>query len=116
MVTLSVFRSCEGAPSGYINDRVYKVLPRDLNFRWWHKAPEGAKVGDEVQGPIIVPILSPKPPPEEEFHGDLTVDPKSLEAAELEFRGGKNAPKGEKGDKAIMPLRHARFKWWKRID
>ena len=55
MVTLAVFRSCEGAPSGYVDDRVYKVLPRDLNFRWWHEAPDGVKVGDEVQGPVIDP-------------------------------------------------------------
>lgn len=117
MVTLAVFRSCEHAPSGYINDRVYKVLPRALNFHWWHEAPEDAKVGDDVQGPIIVPILPPKQTVVDPHTGDLNVDPESLDAAEMEFMGGTNAPAGYKmGDRMILPLRYARFDWWKRVE
>ena len=114
MARLAVFRTCEGAPSGFINDRVYVVTPRALNFRWWHEAPDGAKAGDEIQGPVIEQVLPPHTELEEVPHGDLTINTSSLTEVEMEFMGGPGAPSGhEVGDRVILPMRYARFNWWK---
>ena len=99
---------------GLILGRVYNLPSRYLEFKWFEKAPEDAKVGDVIPQLSLEDRMpkSPKQPDVIPFRSDNSI-PKSKKIAKMKFRGGKSSPCNYEVDKVYeLSLRHARFPWF----